>query len=255
MSGATGFMPLLLGWWWLALVVFLRVGAMMAVLPGLGEQTVPMRVRLALGLVLTVTVLPATGADLALPPPGLGTVAWALVTESVIGLILGLWLRLFMHALQTAGSIAAQSTSLAQLLGNSAADPMPAIGHVLTVAALALLMSTGFHVKVAGFIILSFELFPALYLPDPSLIAQAGHGHIAMAFALAFTLAAPFVILSALYNLTLGFINKAMPQLMVAFVGAPVITFGSIALLLVTAPLMLSLWIASVDRFLSGQTP
>ena len=119
MSGATGFMPLLLGWWWLALVVFLRVGAMMAVLPGLGEQTVPMRVRLALGLGLTVTVLPATGADLALPPPGLGTVAWALVTESVIGLILGLWLRLFMHALQTAGSIAAQSTSLAPLLGTA----------------------------------------------------------------------------------------------------------------------------------------
>ena len=61
MSGATGFMPLLLGWWWLALVVFLRVGAMMAVLPGLGEQTVPVRVRLALGLVLTVTILPRPG--------------------------------------------------------------------------------------------------------------------------------------------------------------------------------------------------
>ncbi|MBY6003919.1 flagellar biosynthetic protein FliR [Salipiger bermudensis] len=248
-------MPLLTEWWWLGLIVFLRIAAMMAVLPGLGEQTVPMRLRLALGLMLTLTVMPAIDTGAALPALDLAVVVRALLTESVIGLILGLWLRLFIHALQTAGSIAAQATSLAQLLGNSGADPMPAIGHVLSVAALALLMVTGFHVKVAAFLILSFDLFPPLIWPDPGLVAQAGRAQVAMAFTLAFTLAAPFVILSALYNLTLGFINKAMPQLMVAFVGAPVITFGSIALLLVTAPLILSVWLGAVDRFLAGQIP
>ena len=65
-----------------------------------------------------------------------------------------------------------------------------------------------------------------------------------------FSLAAPFVILSVIYNLTLGAINKAMPQLMVAFVGAPVITFGAIATLLVAAPFMLSVWLTAVEGFL-----
>ena len=48
----------------------------------------------------------------------------------------------------------------------------------------------------------------------------------AASFALALSLAAPFVIASLLYNVALGVINKAMPQLMVAFVGAPAITCG-----------------------------
>lgn len=43
-----------------------------------------------------------------------------------------------------------------------------------------------------------------------------------------------------------------MPQLMVAFIGAPVITLGSMALLILTSPVMLSVWIATVDLFLSN---
>ncbi|MCR8549515.1 flagellar biosynthetic protein FliR [Salipiger sp. P9] len=247
-----GVVTLFSGWLWAGLIVFLRVAAMMATLPGLGEQSLSLRIRLVLSLLLSAAILPAALAQIALPAPGLAALARAVLTESVNGLLLGLWLRLFIHALQTAGSIAAQSTSLAQLLGNSAADPMPAIGHILTVSALALLMTTGFHVKAAAFLILSYDMLPALHLPDPGAIAEAGRDRIARSFSLAFALAAPFVILSALYNLTLGFINKAMPQLMVAFVGAPVITFGSIALLLLTAPIMLSVWLSAVDGFLSA---
>ena len=53
---------------------------------------------------------------------------------------------------------------------------------------------------------------------------------------LAFTLAAPFVLVSVLYNLTLGVINRAMPQLMVVFVGAPVITGLGLAVLFADGP-------------------
>ena len=47
---------------------------------------------------------------------------------------------------------------------------------------------------------------------------------------------------SFLYNVTLGVINKAMPQLMVAFVGAPAITAGGLALLMLSSPFLLALW-------------
>ena len=74
----------------------------------------------------------------------------------------------------------------------------------------------------------------------------------ARAFSLAFTLAAPFVIVSVLYNLTLGVINRAMPQLMVAFVGAPVITAGGLFLMLLLTPIMLSRWHETLARFLAN---
>jgi len=58
--------------------------------------------------------------------------------------------------------------------------------------------------------------------------------------------------MSVLYNLALGVINKAMPQLMVAFVGAPVITLGAILLLFLAAPTMLGVWLSSLDHFMAN---
>lgn len=252
MTGITSILEASSGPLWFGFVVFLRVGAMMATLPTLGEQVISVRVRLVMAIMLTAATAPAVADRVLIPDPELSNLVSLLATETVSGLTLGLALRLFVLALQTAGAIAAQSTSLAQLLGNSAADPMPAIGHILIVSAFALLMATGFHIKAAAFVILSYELFPVGVFPSPSAIANWGRGHVAQAFALAFTLAAPFVILSMLYNLTLGVINKAMPQLMVAFVGAPVITLGSIVMLLLSAPLMLQVWLEAVDLFLSN---
>jgi flagellar biosynthetic protein FliR len=69
---------------------------------------------------------------------------------------------------------------------------------------------------------------------------------------LAFTLAAPFVIVSVLYNLTLGIINRAMPQMMVVFVGAPVITLGGLLMLFLLAPGMLNLWMRALEHFVSN---
>ncbi len=66
-------------------------------------------------------------------------------------------------------------------------------------------------------------------LASPDL-ARWGLAQVSRSFALAFSLAAPFVIAGLLYNVALGVINRAMPQLMVAMVGAPAITLGGIAL-------------------------
>ncbi len=235
---------------WAGLVVFLRVAAMMVVLPGLGEQWLSARVRILLAILLAIVVAPAVAPDLALPPPGLPGFLHAMATETVSGLFLGIMLRLFVFAIQTAGTIMAQSTSLSQLLGQAGTDPLPAIGHILMIAGLALLMATGFHVKAAAFVILSYDILPAMAFPNPAAVAEAGATRVAESFALAFALALPFVTLSVIYYLTLGVINKAMPQLMVAFVGAPVITLGSIALLFFTAPVVLPLWLEAVEAFL-----
>ncbi|WP_417718781.1 flagellar biosynthetic protein FliR [Salipiger sp.] len=237
---------------WLGVFVFFRVGAAMAVLPAVGEQMLSVRVRLVLALILTVAVLPAVADLLPREEPDVALMLRGVMTETLNGLVLGLALRMFVFALQTAGSIAAQSTSLSQLVGNAGTDPMPALGHILMTAGLALLMLTGFHVKATAYLILSYDILPPFSIPDPAAVAEAGREEVTKSFALAFALSAPFVILSVLYNLTLGFINKAMPQLMVAFVGAPVITFGSVALLLMTAPLLLTVWLGAVDSFLSN---
>lgn len=235
----------------LGLLVFLRVGAAVLVLPGFSERALPMRIKLVVAIALAFAVAAAYSG----PPPAEltpQTAAGAILAETAIGLFLGLGLRMFVFALQIAGSIAAQSTSLAQIGGGAFADPMPAIGQILTLGGIALLMLTGFHVKTVVYFVQSYGLFPLDSFPSTAALAEVGIAQVASAFSLGFQLAAPFFLLSVLYNIILGVINRAMPQLMVAFVGAPLITWGSIALLFLVAPFMLSTWAAAVDTFLAA---
>ncbi len=127
---------------------------------------------------------------------------------------------------------------------------MPAVGHVFMVGGIALACTMGLHVHLAQFFLNSYMLLPAGVFPSASIISDWGVGHIASGFGLAFKLAAPFLLLSAIYNLMLGVINRAMPQLMVAFVGAPLITFGGLSLLLITAGSVLAVWWRLMEGFM-----
>ena len=82
-------------------------------------------------------------------------------------------------------------------------------------------------------------------------IVRALGSAVSVSFRFGLILAAPFVAVSLLYNLALGVINRAMPQLMVAFVGAPAITFAALLLLALTAPLILSVWVEAFQSRLS----
>lgn len=232
---------------WHVATVFFRVGAMVAVLPAFGEQVVPMRVKLTVALAFTAIVAPAI--PLVDAPPGVMRLAGLVFAETAVGLALGIGLRLFVIALQTAGAIAAHSTSLSHLLGGAGVEPVPAMAHLLSLAGLALAMMIGLHVRAAELLILSYDLFAPGAAPDARLFTAWGVSRIADAFSLAFVLAVPFVLASLIYNLALGVINRAMPQLMVAFVGAPAITLGGIALLALAAPVILMVWLQALDAF------
>jgi flagellar biosynthetic protein FliR len=233
------------------ILVFTRVGAVMALLPGFGERVIPARVRLGLAVAFSLVVWPMLAEALVTVDPARPFLAM-LVIEAGIGILLGLALRLMVIALQLAGSIASQSTALAQIFGAGAApDPMPAIGNILMLAGVTLAVTSGLHVKAAVAMARSYEILP-MGLPVPAAdVAAWGTARVAQAFALGFSLAAPFVIAAFAYNLALGAINRAMPQLMVAFVGAPAITAAGLLILMLAAPVILGFWSGQLDAVLA----
>lgn len=236
------------GWLWSAFLVFCRVGAVMALMPGFGDQLVPARIRLVLTLAFTAIITPAVLPQIALSD---GSLVLPVAVEVTAGLAIGLGLRLFVMALQMAGMMMAQATSLAQVFGGMGPEPQPAIGNMLVSAGLALAVVSGLHVRAAELMILSYTILPPDRLAAPGDMATWGLAEIARAFSLAFMLAAPFTIAALLYNVALGVINRAMPQLMVSFVGAPALTLGGLILLAIVAPLALALWLFEFNAFLS----
>ena len=100
---------------------------MLSLVPAFGERSVPMQVKLGLALMFTLIVAPAAPH---LEMPETPDLLWISMTETLTGFVIGIGLRLLVLALQAAGSIAAQSTSLAQMIGGSV-EPVPAMGYVL----------------------------------------------------------------------------------------------------------------------------
>jgi flagellar biosynthetic protein FliR len=232
---------------WAAVLAFVRIGAVVALMPGLGEVAVPQRVKLGLILALTAIIAPILAEDLRATPS-----LAALGAEAVAGLILGAGMRLFLLALQTAASIIAQATTLSQLFGGVAPEPQPAIGNLFLIAAIALALALGLHVKAVELIVLSYDILPAGRLPDAATTADWGLALVRDTFALGFALAASFVIASLIYNLAIGAINKAMPQLMVSMIGAPALTLGALALLAVATPILLAVWLQAFEAYLAN---
>lgn len=241
--------------------VFVRVGAVAALLPGFGEQMVPMRVRLVAALAFTAIVWPAVAPGLPIPvqPPVGAAMAPPLaygrlfLAEAACGVALGLALRFLVFALQLAGSMAAQATSVAQIFGGGATpDPMPAIGNLLVLAGIALALASGLHIKAALAMIGSYEVLPFGVFPVAGDLAEWGVARAAEVFDVAFMLASPFIVAALVYNVALGAINRAMPQLMVAFVGAPAITAGALFFLLLAAPVGLAHWSGLMDVVLAA---
>lgn len=234
------------------ILVFVRVSAAVALMPGFGEQTIPARVRLAAALAFTAIVWPLVASNITAPDAQIKFIG-TLMAEFAIGAIIGLSLRLLVMALQFAGSVAAQSTSLAQIVGaGPTPDPMPALGNVLVLAGITVALTFGLHVHFAEAMALSYKAVPVGALPDAGVLAEWGVAHGTRAFSLGFTLAAPFVLAAFAYNLALGAINRAMPQLMVAFIGAPAITAGTLIMLLLASPFIASIWAGMVLETISN---
>lgn len=225
-------------------VYFFRLGAVISVSPAFGSQMVSQRFKLGVALLLS-------NLFAILAPVSVSEINSSLIFGEVfIGLIFGLGLRFLAWTLQIAGTVAAQATSLSQLLGDAAVEPTPAIGQILTMGGLALFFILDFHLLWIIGLLKLYDLFPVGLKLSGGDVFVWSVGRVAGSMQLAVQLAAPFLILSILYNLTLGIINKAMPQLMVAFVGAPVITFGGLVFLFLSAAAMLAVWGDAVRMYL-----
>lgn len=125
---------------WQAALVFLRVGAAVALLPGLGESFLPQKVKITAVMVIAAIVFPAVleaPAGLLGPDPQ-STVFTPLniAAELVAGLLLGFTLRLMILCLQTAGTMIGQSISLAQMFNGTGPEPQPIVSNLLTLGGL-----------------------------------------------------------------------------------------------------------------------
>ena len=218
------------------MLVFARIGTMVMLLPGLGELSVPVRVRLTVALVLAAVLLPLHRGAYQLDLRAFGPVLAMFGEEIFIGAVLGLTVRLTISALQVAGSVIAQNLGLGFV---TAVDPTQGqqgiiIGNFLTMLGITVLFATNLHYLVIAALNDSYALFRPGEVPFAGDMAALVTGTAAGAFRIGVQLSAPFLVFGLLFNLGLGVLSRLMPQMQVFFVGMPAsILIGFLVLLLV----------------------
>jgi flagellar biosynthetic protein FliR len=205
------------------MLVFARIGAMVMLLPGFGETNIPVRIKLAIALALTLIILPLHRAAYHIDMQSMAPLMVMLVHEIVIGIVLGATARVTLSALQVAGSVIAQQLGLGFV---TAVDPTQGqqgllIGNFLTILGLTLLFATDTHYLVIAALNDSYAIFsPGEFMPSGDVASLATRAF-AAAFKIGMQLAAPFLVFGLVFNMGLGILARLMPQMQVYFVGVP----------------------------------
>jgi flagellar biosynthetic protein FliR len=233
------------------MLTFARVGTLVMLMPGVGEQLVSMRARLSFALLLSLVLFPLTRT--LLPQGGApASVIGVLIGEIAVGLLIGLAVRMIVGALQTAGTIVAQQLGLAFAMSVDPAmgGQQAAIGNLLTLLGVTLVFTADLHHLAIAAIRDSYSLLPPVGFPSTGDAVRLALRAASQGFALAVQISAPFIAFAILFNLGLGVLSRLMPQLQVFFLALPATILIGMLVLLATLGVMMGVFVESLGDFL-----
>ena len=208
---------------WQGALIFARIGAILLMLPGVGESYVPPRIRLSLALLFSLVLWPLVVGSLPALPATLGGLAGWIIREVLVGLAIGALLRSFLTVLATAGEVVALQTTLAfaQTANPMQAQPGSTISAFLMLLGTTLIFATNTHHLFIAGLVGSYELIAPvrpLVTEDFATLAVRTVGD---AFMLGVQLSAPVLVFAIIFNLASGLVGRVMPAFQVYFAAAP----------------------------------
>lgn len=224
------------------MLIFARIGAMVMTLPGIGDRTVPPRVRLVFALTLSLILFPLVSTVFPELPNAMNAMIAAIVGELLIGMAIGFSVRIIVTAVLYAGSVVAFQTGLAFA---QSVDPAQGVqstlfGAFFSVLSVALIFATDLHYPLLSAMHDSYILFrPGSGLPVGD-FAQSALQTMTEGFRVALQLSAPFLVFGLIFYLGVGVLSRLIPQVQVFFLAMPAnITLGLILLMLLLSTMMI----------------
>ena len=214
---------LLTGIWW----PFCRVLGMLSAAPVIGDNMVPITVRVLLALVLAVVLMPIVQPAVTIEPLSAHAIVVTL-EQLLIGFAIGLAFHLTLAVMAILGFTVSSQSGLAMAVLN---DPMSGISSDVISALLYVLYMLVFfaidgHLVLVSVVGSSFRAWPVgggIDLASFQNIAL----HVAWVFAAALLLALPVIFSALVVQLGFGFLNRVAPSLNLFALGFSIVTiFG-----------------------------
>lgn len=236
------------------LAVFCRIGSAIMMLPGIGEMSIPARVRLIFAVLTSFVLAPVVKASYPAAPGEFFSFAGLLLTEIIIGLALGMIVRMFLMALQVAGNVIASQTGLsfAQNFDPSLGVQGALLASFLTILGITLIFESDLdHLMIAGLKNSYVLLPPGGHIPWGD-FANLATRTFSLVFSLGIQLAAPFIVFSLVFYAAAGAVARLLPQIQIFFLTVPLSILGGFGLLMVTLGSLMLVFLDTYERMLSA---
>lgn len=236
------------------MLVFARIGGLVMLMPGFGENAVPAWIRLGLAMAISAIVYPLVSTTLPPMPALPAGLTLAVGTEAMIGLFIGGMTRLLLSALHVGGTVIAFQTGLAAAQGFDPAQQSQSaiVATFMTLIGVNLIFASNSHFLLIQAMVDSYKIFAPGNLPPVAHFSQLAITTTSQSFAIGLQIASPFLVFGLVFNVGLGLVARLMPQLQVFFIAAPAqIILGFMILAAVLSSTMM--WF--LDYFQSGLSP
>lgn len=220
---------------------FIRIGAMFMAMPVIGTQNVPVRVRLAITLAVTVIITPQLSNLPVFDPFSLN--AWLIVINQVlIGVAMGFALQLVFSAVITGAQIIALQMGLgfASMVDPSSGLQVPMVSQLYLLAVVLIFLAFNGHLLLIEIVGESFKTIPigTIGLSTDSIWQLVSWG--SQMFAGAVLISLPTVGALLVVNISFGVMTRASPQLNIFAVGFAIMLALGFGVIFITLPSLVS---------------
>jgi len=217
-------------------LIFARVGTFIMLMPGISANYVSTNIRLALALAICLVLAPFLMPLMPGKPATAVDMALLVASEVIIGGFLGAMARIVMGCIQTAGTLIAMFSSLANALTQDALTEQQSsvISSFVGALAIVLVFVTNLHHLMLETIVDTYAVFTPGYINDFGDFAMMMARGVSRSFSLGLQLSSPFVIVALVYYVSLGLLGRLMPALPLFFFMMPIQITAQLLVLMAT---------------------
>lgn len=227
----------LYGWITAFLWPFFRILSLIGTAPVLGDASIPLRVKVGFAAMVTVAIAPSLAPMPAIAPASYEGL-WITLQQVLIGISLGLTMRIVFAAVQTAGEFIGlqMGLSFASFFDPATGANTAVLARIMNVVATLLFLALNGHLLMLAGVLRTFEVLPisahAMNTDGFSVLFEWS----SQVMTSGMLLALPLIIVLLTINLALGILNRTAQQLSVFAVGFPISLTTGLILLMVVLP-------------------
>ena len=226
---------------WIAAMIWplTRILGLIAVAPLFGNRSVPLQVKVGLGVMIALIVAPAVPPLSAQDPMSLAGLL-ILAQQLVIGLAMGFAMRMVFAAVELAGELTGLTMGLgfATFFDPQTQGRSSAISQFLSLLMTLIFLTVNGHLMLLSALVESFSILPISDAP----LGTVGINQLVMwggrIFSAGLQISLPMIAALLITNLALGILTRAAPQLNLFAIGFPITLSLGFVLIGIALPYM-----------------